>query len=144
MGRQPKANIPATEKARRALELRRAGVTYDLIAQQLGYKDGSVAYNTVKRALQRSLQEPADDVRELELSRLDRLETILWPQALQGDQGAVDRLLKIADRRARYLGLDAPIKQEVEVTAYQGGTDIDREVERLAAELKQRKAVTTE
>lgn len=139
-----KNQIEPNERARRALELRRAGVTYDLIAQQLGYKDASVAYNTVKRALKRALQEPADDVRELELSRLDRMESVLWPQALQGDQGAIDRLLKIADRRAKYLGLDAPIRQEVEVTAYQGGTDIDREVERLAAQLKQRKAVTTE
>src|SRR5262249_7331072 len=52
----------------------------------------------------------AGQVRALELSRLDELHRALWPLGLRGDLQAIDRLLKIAERRARLLGLDAPTK----------------------------------
>lgn len=124
------------EKTLRCLELRRAGMTYDQIAERIGYKSAAAVYTLVKDALDKSMQEPIEDVRRLEIDRLDRLELAVWPKAMNGDLGAADRILKIAERRARLLGLDAPSKQEVEVTAYKGGTDIDREVERLAATIK--------
>ena len=41
---------------------------------------------------------------------LDALLEILWPQVEAGDQGAVDRSLKIMQRRAALRGLDAPTK----------------------------------
>ena len=132
MPRKGHRNPDTVEKQRRCLDLRRAGVTYDVIAEQVGYSNAGAAYNAVRSALRATLQEPANEVRELEVDRLDRLERALWPAALNGDQGAIDRILRISERRARLLGLDAPTKQEVEVTAYQGGTDIDKEVQRLA------------
>ena len=144
MASKKKTDLPqdknsARERAIRALELRRAGLNYDQIAEQLGYSQAAGVYNVVKRELERARIETADDVLNLELSRLDRMEAALWPAAARGEVAAIDRLLKIAERRAKYLGLDAPTKQQVEVTAYQGGTDIDREVERLAEQLKQNK-----
>jgi hypothetical protein len=44
----------------------------------------------------------------LELMRLERLHAAVWPQAIRGDVNAVDRVLRIMERRARLLGLDAP------------------------------------
>lgn len=74
----------------------------------------------------------ADEVRTLELERLDKFLLALWDKIEQGDPIAIDRGLKIMDRRAKYLGLDAPVKQQVEVTTYEGGSELDREVARLA------------
>jgi len=117
-------------KEREALLLRQKGYTFDQIAQSLGYKGESGAREAFRRALLRTLQEPAAEVRELELNRLDALLTIAWDLAISGDLNAMDRVLKIQDRRARYLGLDAPQQSQIEVTSYDGNI-IDDQVQRL-------------
>ena len=98
----------AAERARRALELRKAGATYDAIARQVGYANRNGAYQAIQRELQRTLQEPADDLRMLEVERLNDLYRAMAPKALSGDTWSVDRCLKIMERRAALLGLDAP------------------------------------
>ena len=105
--------VKAAERQRQALQLRQAGVAYEDIAQRLGYSGRSSAWRSVMAALKHTLQEPADEVRTLELARLDRLLLGLWPQAAAGNQGAVDRALRIMERRAKLLGLDAPTRQEL-------------------------------
>ncbi len=103
-------------KERQALELRRAGVTYDLIAERVGYSERGAARKAVVRALRRTLEGPAEDVRELEADRLDRLQSGLWAQAMKGNLGAVDRVLRLMERRARLLGLDQPTQVQAEHT----------------------------
>lgn len=98
----------AAARALQALELRKAGLTYEQIARQCGYAGKGAAYNAVQRELQRTMQEPADDVRTLEVLRLDDLYRAMIPKALKGDTWSVDRCLKIMERRAMLLGLDAP------------------------------------
>lgn len=111
-GRKP----PSEEllaKERRALELRRAGLTYDRIAAQLGYTNKSAAKKAVERGIQRTLQEPADELRVLETDRLDRLQTALWPGAMEGDEKKALAILKLMERRSKLLGLDVPVRQEL-------------------------------
>lgn len=105
--------LEAKEKQRQALELRKAGATYEVIARQLGYAAPVGAEHAVKAALKTLLQEPAEEVRKLELERLDALLIKMYSDATRGNQGAVDRVLRIMERRARLLGLDAPVKQDV-------------------------------
>ena len=105
--------IEAAEKRARALELRKAGATYDQIAQQVGYAERGSAYRAVQTALQAITQEPAQEVRQLEVERLDAMLLGLWPAARKGKEGAVDRVLRIMERRAKLLGLDAPVKADV-------------------------------
>jgi hypothetical protein len=93
---------------RKALELRRAGVTYEGIAERVGYQTRNGAHRAVARVLARNPAADVDAVRELETDRLDRLLVAVWPVALKGDAKAVDQVLKIAERRARLLGLDVP------------------------------------
>lgn len=100
--------LQANDRQLRALELRKAGWGYDQIAEECGYRDRSGAYRAVARALKATLREPAADVRRLEVERLDALLKGLWTAASQGDNYAIDRALKIMDRRAALLGLDAP------------------------------------
>ena len=97
----------AAERALQALTLRKAGASYEAIARQCGYASRSGAYQAVQRELRRTMQEPAEDVRQLELARLDDLYRAMVPKALKGDTWSVDRCLKIMERRALLLGLDA-------------------------------------
>ena len=123
------------EKERRVIELRRAGVTYDVIAQEVGYSNASGAYHAYTRALKRTLREAGtEELREQEADRLDRLQRFAWGSAAQGNLKAIETIVRIMGRRARLLGLDMPIKQEI--TMYEGGSDIDREVQRLVTLLE--------
>ena len=130
MARTPDPEV--IDRERKVLEARLLGMSFDQIAASLGYASKSGAHHAYKRALQRTIQEPADEVRQQELERLDRLWRGIIDPASRGDVQAINTALRIMERRARYLGLDAPVKAQHEVTVYEGGTEIDREVERLA------------
>ena len=49
----------------------------------------------------------------LELARLDVAQRAIWKKVVKGDLAAIDRLLKIMQRRAKLIGLDAPVKLDV-------------------------------
>jgi hypothetical protein len=67
--------------------------------------------------------EAVAEYRALEGERLDNLLAIATHQALtKKSLFAIDRCLAIMDRRARLLGLDAPIRQQVETITYDGST----------------------
>jgi hypothetical protein len=102
--------IEAVEKQRKALDLRKAGATYAAIAKQLEYAGPTSAERAVKAALNATVKDAADDVRNLEVERLDAMLLGLWKMANSGNLGAVDRVLRIQERRAKLLGLDAPTK----------------------------------
>jgi hypothetical protein len=55
-----------------------------------------------------------ESIRNLELERLDELQTGFWDKALNGDPFAVDKVLAIMAKRAQLLGLNAPEKTQVE------------------------------
>lgn len=99
--------LQALEKQTQALKLRLAGVSYEDIARTVGYKGPSGAYQAVKAAMKKTLQEPADDLRKIEVARLDEALRAIWPKVKKGDLLAIDRYLKISDRRAKLLGIDA-------------------------------------
>lgn len=105
--------VNANDKQRQALELRKAGVSYAEIATRLGYRSGSGAHAAVGAALKKTLQEPADELRKLEVERLDAMLLAIATQVRQGNHGAIDRALRIMERRAKLLGLDAPTRQDV-------------------------------
>jgi len=104
--------IRAREREVKALELRKAGASYKQIAEKLGYADPKGAWSAVMRALDRLVpKEDAEKVRKLELSRLDTIALRLWKRIVEeGDIQAVNAYLRVMERRARYLGLDAPQK----------------------------------
>ena len=117
----------------KVLELRRAGLTWQRIAEEVGYADHSGAYAAYKRAMKRVLQQPAEELRNAELDRLDRLQLAVWQKAMRGESNAINSILRIMERRARLLGLDAPQKIQAEVMNYDAGSGgLDAEVERFA------------
>ena len=114
------------ERKRNALELRLAGASYRDIAQALDVSPAT-AMQDCKEALADIPMQQADEMRTVELSRLDRLQRAVWPKAVKGDLQAVDRAIKIIDRRAKLFGLDAP--QQVQITA--NDIDLDAAVDKM-------------
>jgi len=108
-----KRRIAAVEKQAKALELRKAGVTFEGIASSLGYAGPSGAFKAVMSALDKTLQEPAEGLRSIEWLRLEQMQRAIWPEAMSGDLAAMDRLVRIMERRARLLGLDSRIEFDV-------------------------------
>lgn len=117
-------NIEAAEKARKALELRKAGLSYERIAQEVGWKSKSTAYHQIGKAIDAITAEPAKRLRRLELERLDAVHLALWQKAKRGDVLAIDRVIKIMERRAKLLGLDAPTQTQVEHSGGVSTTDM--------------------
>jgi len=122
MPRKTKASRPRTIAARlrgqQAIKLRQAGATLEDIAKQLGFKGAAGAYKSVMRELGATAQdhgEGTEAVRQLELNRLDQMQFPLWPQVLSGDVQATTTALRIQERRAALLGLDAPKQIEARV-----------------------------
>jgi len=109
MGNQQR-EVNVHDKQLKALELRKSGVSYDAIAGKVGYRSKKAAFAGVKSALKKTLQEPADEVRKLELERLDTMTLAIANDVRHGNLGAIDRNLRIMKRRAELLGLDAPTK----------------------------------
>lgn len=132
-------SVETAEREAEAARLRSKGWSYPRIAAELGYKHKADAYNAVKKVLADTVREAGDEVRAMELVRLDALYaaatevldrehvTVSHGRIVAGADGApllddapvlqaVDRLLRIQERRARLLGLDAPVKKDVSLT----------------------------
>lgn len=130
-----KVRVAAREKAQAALRLRRAGVLYPDIADRLDYSSRRSAQRAVERELMSHAAEDVAVVRQMEVDRLDALLLAMWKKAIGGDGWSVDRILRIMERRSRLLGLDEPMKQQIEVITE---SVLDEEIARLTAELNER------
>jgi hypothetical protein len=119
------------------VELRRTGETWDRIARVIGYASAAGAYKAYKRAVVRTLQQPTDELRDMELDRLDRLQRAYWKDAIDGNHKSAEFVLKLIGKRAELLGLDAPQKIQAEVITYDGNGDIDGDIERIIRLLDQ-------
>jgi hypothetical protein len=100
--------ITAAERQAKALEMRKGGATFAVIAARLGFKGPQGAHETVSKAIALIPREAADELRAMEVERLDAMLAGLYARACKGDEAAIDRVLRIMERRARFLGLDLP------------------------------------
>jgi len=85
--------------ARQVLGMRRAGAQFDAIADRL-----KITPRAAKVLFEQALAafDPAVSV-ALEADRLDRLHTAVWQQAVGGDLAAIDRVLRISERRDKVI-----------------------------------------
>lgn len=102
-------NVPKhyarAERAKRALQLRLAGATYAEIGDVLGISQGT-AWKDIAREIRAIPKAEAEEYRQLEINRLDRLQRAIWEEAASGDLKAVDRAVRIINQRSRLLGLE--------------------------------------
>lgn len=134
--RPGKTQLTARQKEARAMELRMTGAKYKQIAEAVGYRSEASAYKAVKRAMLRTIQEPADELRKLEVERLDQMLMALWRDAMNGKWLAIDRCLKIMERRAVMLGLDAPQRRVVDVITHDAFAEAMEELNKEIAQLE--------
>jgi AraC-like DNA-binding protein len=97
--------IEAAERATKAMKLRTMRHSWDTIAAQCGYSSRGAAATAVKRELARIPREAAHELRISELETLDAAQRAIATQIAGGSFGAIDRMLKIMDARAKLTGL---------------------------------------
>lgn len=144
-----------------AARLKAKGMTLEQVAAELGLDKPNPengpqrAAAAIKRAMGEMARFANDEMRMMELRSLDELEWLAWQTmktshvvVSQGrvvfneDTGVpvtddrytletIDRILKIKERRAKLMGLDAPIRREV-ITM----DSIENEIKKLEDELK--------
>lgn len=111
-----------------------AGLSVDEIGQATGLSPALI-YKERRRIIEtRTAQRDTATVelREAELSRLDRLQRAHWANALQGHIGASQIVLKCIGMRCDLLGLQAPIQVNV-----QQRSELDAQIEALIDQLNQ-------
>jgi len=114
-----------------ALRLRARGLTYQAIGDELG-----VTQQTANRYVLEALAnlraeagEAAQEVRELESMRLDRMLSAVWDLAEAGDIKAIETVLKLMERRAKLRGLDQP-ERSMTVTVTSSREELEAEAAR--------------
>jgi hypothetical protein len=150
--------VPTAQTAERdaeAARMRSRGATFAEIARALGYADPSTASRAIQRALTSVRADGVEELRALEGERLDELQRRAWAilddpgpvvsegRVVKGPDGqplvdaervlkAIDRLLRISERRCKLFGLDMPSAVRVEST-----TVMDEEIASMLAALDQ-------
>lgn len=117
----PAAKARRLELARKALDLRISGLTVVQIGEHLGIST-SLASKILAQAMehaQKRFQESAEQLTQIQLQRLEKLYRAIEPAALKsghsGQPRAAEVAMKLLERQAKLLGLDAPVKQEIRV-----------------------------
>lgn len=100
----------------KALDLRKEGKSYQYIANELGTSLAKV-YTDIGMLLRKEIDKRTktqlNQIVQLELGRLDLLFEKAWKEVKNNNMAAIEKALKIMERRARYLGLDSPAKSLV-------------------------------
>ena len=115
------------DRYRQVVDLRRAGWTFDEIAQHVGYADRSGAKAAYDAALRRWGTQAVDDLRQSEGERIDHLwRRISAAIAQLGPEADANQLatltnsaVRISGARRQLFGMDAP--RQVEITGHNGG-----------------------
>lgn len=112
--REAKLQAPRAEKGQEYFRLRVEGWTYQQIADKFGLNPSTV-FEAVKRQLEKRNEAISEMVPIVRQEMTDRLDSAVRRvlEIMGGDDPemalkAIDRLVKLEERRARLYGLDAP------------------------------------
>ena len=125
----------AAERRAQVLRLRLAGLDFAAIGAAL---DPPVsmqrAHQLYLDGLALVVKEPAEDVLKADLERLDILWRAMLTRAASGSARHAEVALRVLERKARMLGLDAPTRTVAKVSFSDDEVDqLDREIEGLLA-----------
>lgn len=116
------------QRREKATQLRRLGMNYNQIARHM-QSDGTPAVSTAYNSSRvfEDIAEWRDHVRveamqgvlEDDLGTLMAMQRRFLPDAMNGDPAAGNLMVKMLERRSKYLGLDSPIRHQI--TGADGG-----------------------
>ncbi len=104
------------ERRSKAVQMRVDGYSLEAVALSLEYDSTAEAANDITRALEEAIAaqvHTVDVYREIEVRRLDQMLLALHPGIQRGTPRAIEIALKVAERRAKLLGLDSATKLEL-------------------------------
>jgi hypothetical protein len=127
-------SIAVRERDLQCVELRKAGATWQSIADTLKYAGPGHAYEQFMIVMKDYPREDVETAREIISDRYEAMIRALWPKVLKGDVWAIDRVTRISEAQAKLLGANRPEKLELSV----GGTELDAALRELEAEMKAR------
>jgi hypothetical protein len=110
-----KQAVGHAQKAVEALDLRKLGLSYRKIAEQMGLPGPSSAFALVDgelQALRDAARDKAEAVLDLELERTELLWRSCMQRAATGDPKVIQAAVAVLKRRAAMLGLDSPVRLE--------------------------------
>jgi hypothetical protein len=107
---KPARREAVIERRHKVFALRRAGATYESIAETCGISTMQAWRDCQKVLAQLAAKRDANvgAMLELELSRLDQIQVAIWPKVQSGDVLAARVALRVSELRGKLLGLDAP------------------------------------
>lgn len=114
--RSSSAHAKVLERRRRVLELKIAHASWQMIAEQISTQfdmpkyTRSDAYNDWKRLNEEFIRQPLDEYRDMEIAACDTMQVAIWNKVLRGELDAIETVLKIQDKRAKFQGTYAPTK----------------------------------
>lgn len=104
--RGTKTRLGKADRQKLLLDSRRRGMSWREAAKVAGYRSVGAAFAAGQEAIADIPREAADEIRSIELSRLDEIVRANWSRMLIGDPDASNVILRAIDRRAKMLGLD--------------------------------------
>jgi len=130
------------ERRKNAMELRASGLTYEDIAQQLGYHDRSHAKRDVDKGIDAVIMDSAKQVVAMDIAMMDEFKMrCLHALRTNGDLSQIDRILRVTDYKYRLLGIsDETVRQlqsEHGITVNVGGSKTNVMVVQAAAETEE-------
>jgi hypothetical protein len=131
-----KDTLRVAERRAKMLDARRAGKTFQQIADELGYASASAASKDFSRVVKQVVREPATQLLDLELARIDELWSAHYQRG-KSDLWTLDRLLSLSKHRARLLRLEEAAGRDSERLDEARGIlgNFQDALERAAAEL---------
>lgn len=108
--------VQRAQRRNRVLALAAAGATNVRIAELLGLSEqgvSSIILRSLEKYAESDLQK-VENVRAMQLQRLDRMLTSIWPKVEEGNLKAIDRALRIEVQRAKIAGTERPTQHEHE------------------------------
>lgn len=102
------------------LDLRAAGLSEQEIADQMTANGEKITKQGVSKVIRNAMQQmreadqrDVDEIRQLDLYRIDQALKVLWPKVKEGNLKAMREYRAFIDQRSRLLGTYAAVKHEV-------------------------------
>lgn len=117
-GNSDPTKLKRIQDTERALELRRQGYTFRQIGHEMKitHRAAHKLVTDAFKATQKYAKAQAEEMVQLHLERLEGTWKSLQGRIDKGESRAAEVGLKVLEREAKLLGLDAPAKQEVSVS----------------------------